>query len=368
MFIKAGSQDISWFLDQNERGLLDLDPPYQRKSVWSAKDRKYFLDTIFNGYPSPPIYLHKEMDDEGKSIWHVVDGKQRLSTIINFAKNKIALDKDYGDERFAGKRWKSFSEHPELKKKFWDYTFTVQVLPEVDLEWIRDVFDRLNRNSKNLERQELRHAKYDGWLIKYVEGQANNIDWKTLKVVTAGRAKRMKDVQFLSELAKICVSEGLSGFDQDDLDQFHADYDNIPNDQEEFDLEYATTSPDTSFFNEDEFSQRFDSLRQFLIELENLNQSITEYANTYIHFYSIWGVLALSGIDLEDINKEALSVKYKNFMEKVKKVSEIKNLDNEALLDIDKDALKYYQASRGASTDFPQREARHEALCQALLE
>ena len=37
---------------------------------------------------------------------------------------------------------------------------------------VNEVFERLNRNSRKLTRQELRHAKYDGWLISHVESQA----------------------------------------------------------------------------------------------------------------------------------------------------------------------------------------------------
>jgi len=53
------TQDISWFLDQYEKGQLNLDPPYQRRSVWSAIDKRYFIDTILNGYPASPVFLHK---------------------------------------------------------------------------------------------------------------------------------------------------------------------------------------------------------------------------------------------------------------------------------------------------------------------
>ncbi len=77
------TQDISWFLDLYKNGQLDLDPPYQRRSVWSPKDRRFFLDTIFRGYATPAIYLHKEMDEKGSVKHAVVDGKQRLETIIN---------------------------------------------------------------------------------------------------------------------------------------------------------------------------------------------------------------------------------------------------------------------------------------------
>jgi len=48
------TQQITWFLDHDRNGQLDLDPPYQRNSVWTPKDRRFFLDTIFRNYPTPP--------------------------------------------------------------------------------------------------------------------------------------------------------------------------------------------------------------------------------------------------------------------------------------------------------------------------
>ncbi len=102
---RPSSQDISWFLDLFKTKRLDLEPPYQRRSVWTSKDRKFYLDTIFRGYPCPPIFLHKTVKEDGAAIYHVVDGKQRLETILMFADDKIALSKDYGDKRFNGKKW-----------------------------------------------------------------------------------------------------------------------------------------------------------------------------------------------------------------------------------------------------------------------
>ena len=58
-------QDVSWFLDLKEKDQLDLDPPYQRRSVWTLKDKRFFIDTILNDYPAPPVFLHKTLDDNG---------------------------------------------------------------------------------------------------------------------------------------------------------------------------------------------------------------------------------------------------------------------------------------------------------------
>ena len=47
-----------------------------------------------------------------------------------------------------------------------------------------------------------------------------------LGVVTAARAKRMRDVQFISELLLMILEEEIVGFDQDYLDKKYAEYEN----------------------------------------------------------------------------------------------------------------------------------------------
>src|SRR5690348_12320308 len=110
---KISTQDITWFLDLDSKKQLELNPPYQRRSVWPTKDRRYFLDTIFQNFPSPAVFLHKIVDDSGKSTYQVVDGKQRLETILLFAKNEISLSKDLNDARLAGKKWQDLSEEKD---------------------------------------------------------------------------------------------------------------------------------------------------------------------------------------------------------------------------------------------------------------
>ena len=81
---KNAIQTISWFYDLYKREVLDLDPPYQRKSVWNQKYRDYFIDTLLLDYPCPAIFLYEEINEEGKAKYFVVDGKQRLTTIFEF--------------------------------------------------------------------------------------------------------------------------------------------------------------------------------------------------------------------------------------------------------------------------------------------
>lgn len=143
----TSSQDISWFLDQYGRNQLGLEPPYQRRSVWTLKDRKYFLDTIFRGYPCPPIFLHKSINDNGVATYHVIDGKQRLE-IIMFTRDEVSVDKNFGNSDLDGNQWSKLSV--DSKRKFWNYVISVEFIDTVEGTIVNEIFDRFNRNSKKL--------------------------------------------------------------------------------------------------------------------------------------------------------------------------------------------------------------------------
>src|ERR1700678_2713686 len=209
------TQDITWLLDLNRNGQLDLDPPYQRKSVWTSKDRQFFLDTIFRDYPSPAIFLHKTIAADGSSTYHVVDGKQRLETILSFVNNKVRIAKDFGDVRLNGKNWKQLEGEQELRRRLWNYQIPVEMVDVIEGNVVNEVFDRLNRNSRRLTDQELRHAKFEGWFITTAEAEEEKDSWKKLGIVTTARAKRMADTQFISELLMVVITQGAAGFDQD---------------------------------------------------------------------------------------------------------------------------------------------------------
>lgn len=221
------TQDISWFLDLYRQEKIDLDPPYQRKSVWSGRDRRFFIDTVLRNYPSPPIYLCKKIDDKGNITYDVVDGKQRLETIFLFFNNKISAGRDFGDDRVNGKRWKKINEEKQYREIFLNYEIIVEhvTIPDNASITINEVFDRLNRNSRKLTEQELRHAKYDGWFISFCEKMADNSFWEQVKIATKARTKRMRDVQFISELLMVSIDQKIHGFDQALIDKFYSAYD-----------------------------------------------------------------------------------------------------------------------------------------------
>jgi hypothetical protein len=349
---RPSTQDITWLLDLHHNNQLDLNPPYQRRSVWTVKDKQFFLDTIFRNYPSPAIFLHKTISEAGKATYHVVDGKQRTQTILDFVTNKLRIASNYGDTRLDGKKWTDLEGEQALKQKFWNYQITVEMIDIVEGTVVNEVFDRLNRNARKLTPQELRHAKFDGWLITVVESEAQKEEWRALGVSTPARVTRMVDSQFISELMLVILEGGVMGFDQEALDELYAKYED-PSDTPEW-------YPDVAL-------KQFSRVKSYLVEM-NSDDVVETYAKGFGHFYTLWAFVALTK---ELPTPKRLATSYKAFMQKVQKLAAQEDLD-EFLRSARKGEytlpLVYLTNSRGASTDLAQRSERLKALSSALLQ
>lgn len=343
-------RNIAWFLDVYHEGQLDLDPPYQRRSVWTLKDRKFFLDSIFGNYPCPAVFLQKDLDLEaGKMFYRVIDGKQRIESILLFANNSIAVDQGYGDPRLAGKKWKTIEGEADLKERFLNYALTVEYIESSEKHFINEIFDRLNRTSRKLERQELRHAKYDGWFITTAEAEAEKEEWEQLGVVTKARMRRMKDVQCISELLVVLLKNGITGYNQDALDTVYAEYD-VPSD----------AFPD---FDEHDFQNRLDLTKGFMIQMQYHDAAITRHVRGFADFYSLWAVIALNLGRMPD--PQTTSSRYAAFMRKVIALARTKDMS--LLRDYDNDAYAYLKSSSQAGTEKSQRLRRNNILRNVLL-
>src|SRR5690348_2204107 len=78
------SKDLQDFVALYQEGRLNLEPGFQRQSVWSLNDRKKLLLSILQNYPVPSIFLYKRPDDDGRLTYDVLDGKQRIESFLMF--------------------------------------------------------------------------------------------------------------------------------------------------------------------------------------------------------------------------------------------------------------------------------------------
>ncbi|MFH1257045.1 MAG: DUF262 domain-containing protein [Candidatus Diapherotrites archaeon] len=230
-------QRITWFYQRDKEGALELAPPFQRKPVWSMKNKSFLIDTIIQQLPIPEIYMQIKTDKDGKTKYVVVDGQQRLRAILEFLEGEFSILSDdnptHGD--------KEFKELPDgVKKDIWDYALVVRELENTTDEGIRGIFTRLNKNVVPLNRQELRNARFVGEFIKLMTELSEDTYWAENRVVSPSDIRRMLDVEFISDLF-ITTIHGIQDKNSDTLDNFYKMYDAQFQDKEPREKQFRKT-------------------------------------------------------------------------------------------------------------------------------
>ena len=83
MLTDYGKRTVSEMVLHFQHGHINLDPGFQRQSVWSDLDRRRLIQSIISEYPLPNIFLYRRAS-RGKTVYDVIDGKQRLETVLMF--------------------------------------------------------------------------------------------------------------------------------------------------------------------------------------------------------------------------------------------------------------------------------------------
>lgn len=197
MQIDPSIHPISWFRDRNKEKNIVLKPPYQRKPVWTYDQKAYLIDSILKNYVIPEIYIHRDFDEDDNVVYNIVDGQQRIRSILDFLNDSLPLSEDYNPE-YANL---TFSELPhDDRKKILNFRIFTREISNATDEQVRNLFIRMNKNVVALNAQELRHATYSGSFIKTMEDLADDDYWAENKMVTPNEIRRMKDVQYISDI------------------------------------------------------------------------------------------------------------------------------------------------------------------------
>lgn len=211
----------------------EFDPAYQRKSVWSDEKQSFFIDSVLKNFPMPPIFLHQKIDDDtGKTKYDIIDGKQRLTSLIRFLKNEIPASDEFEnspfyDEKIAGIYFSEFDEKglTDYKRKLWRYVIPIEYIDTSDKNVIDNIFDRLNRNGEPLNGQELRKSVYHGTkLLLLVEKIADGPFWKDRLEKTD--VARMEHYEFVSEILFQLIEGKPLHANQQELDRLYENYAN----------------------------------------------------------------------------------------------------------------------------------------------
>jgi Protein of unknown function DUF262 len=378
--IPANNSKIIELYNKFKKNELESNPAYQRKLVWRKQHKLKFIETILLNYPFPEIYLAPGiLDTEELSLTdQIVDGQQRLTTIINYVDSKDVFS-------LQGISIKKFSElSKEEKEQFLNYEISVRYLKNATQDQVREIFQRINSTEYSLNTTERLNAQWgdseficfgkqiietdldiDSSLINYKINPTNRehfiIFFHTkYNVFTENDINRMLALQYiLTLLTTLCEGEY---FRRNDKVQLYIE----------------------SYF--DEFEKAAEIEVNLLSTIQFIDSLVLDSKSYWFNKANIFTLIVeCFKYDLDSIDKEIFKKKLLE-LERVYKINNISQFDRyiedenasntnaiqelgEIIFEaISTDDIKYFDSAREAVNDLGSREYRGKFLRKYLSE
>lgn len=200
--VSFDSYDITvrQLVDMAGQDQIEIAPDYQRHFIWDEKRESALIESIFLGIPVPSLFMATNSD----STWEVVDGVQRLSTLMHFVANESVLSKIRRDKPLALEGLTKltalndlcFSELPNsVQLNFMLRPLKVTTLNDrSDLDVRYELFERLNTGGVKLHDQEIRNCVFRGKLRDQLKELAANSDFRAAVIIrTSEEAEAMRE-------------------------------------------------------------------------------------------------------------------------------------------------------------------------------
>ena len=201
-----------------ERNEIVINPDFQRLFRWTISQKSKLIESILLGIPLPPIFVFEKED----GIWELVDGLQRLSTLLEF----MGLLRKPGDDLATPSIMEATKYLPSLHNAVWERSdkipdTSIEDQLEIDkslqlairrsrigVEILKrpsdnktkfDLFQRLNAGGTQANPQELRNCimlMVNPEYYRLVKTAAENTSFQNVIAVTEEQIERQRHLEF----------------------------------------------------------------------------------------------------------------------------------------------------------------------------
>jgi hypothetical protein len=335
------------FVEWDSQKQLELNPSFQRRPVWSDKAKSYLMDTIIRGKPIPKFFIRQKLNVTTKtSTREVVDGQQRMRTILSFVKDGFAINKQQNIE-YGGMHFSQLPE--ETQAQILSYEVAVDLLINLPDAEVLDIFSRLNSYAIILNEQEKINANHFSAFKILADnlGKKYNEYWTKQGVLSPRQVLRMQEVSLVADLL-IAMREGIKSKKQ--LKKYYGTY------EKSFDDDVV------------EIERRFDKVIAVIGSLYPEGLSSTEFSRPHL-YYSLFTAVAHCLFSLPGLRATVHSR-----LEGVPAIETARNgldrigemFEATELAALTKDEQQFIQDSRRATTDEKVRERRTTFLLELM--
>jgi hypothetical protein len=338
---------INDFVEWDRRTQLEISPKFQRRNVWSDSARSYLMDSIIRGKPIPKVFLKQKINPTTQTaVREVVDGQQRLRTILSYIKDGFQISKQHNSE-YGGLFFSQLNE--QTQTNILNYEIAVDLLTNLPDSEILDIFSRLNSYAIVLNQQEKINADH----FSAFKNLADDISheyydfWTSNKILTDNQIVRMADVTLVADIL-ISILEGIKTKKQ--IKYFYDLY------EKRFDADIEKLK-----------TQFIETLKVISDVFSNTLKN-SEFRRIHI-FYSLFISIYHLQFGLKDTDlprKKLVAKDYPRVRNILENIETIFSIDDKRKLE--KDENQFLEDSRRATTDTKVRVRRTEFIVKRILE
>ncbi|MBD2393042.1 DUF262 domain-containing protein [Cyanobacterium aponinum FACHB-4101] len=173
---------VNKFIEEEDGKTELFIPDYQREFAWDEIRQSKFIESILLGLPIPAIYVadnseelleENNLETEDLARWEIIDGTQRIRTLARFINQELRLQ---GLEKLTELEGFLFSDLPLARQRRFKRASIriIELTEDTDEETRRNLFERINSGSVELNAMEKRRGIRRGKFLDLLDELAKN--------------------------------------------------------------------------------------------------------------------------------------------------------------------------------------------------
>jgi hypothetical protein len=165
--------------------------------AWDEARQSKFIESIILGLPIPSIFVAEIYDDEhDESRLEIIDGTQRIRTLTRFINNELTLT---GLKKIQSLNGFKFADLPLARQRRFNRTTLrmIQLTESANEEVRRDLFERINTGSVDLNEMEKRRGILPGQFLELIEELSKHDKFRKLCAFSESAIRSREPQEFV---------------------------------------------------------------------------------------------------------------------------------------------------------------------------